>query len=110
MTQNEEQHKLFMPGCTAMETYFKQVLQTPEIYDGKKVKKMVETFGPVFTAHLTQEIDTLTPQNLATIFPEEKDLEKNFKEMLDWIVSTSSKTTTMPWVCLTTSSLTLIRF
>jgi len=98
MHENVEQHKAFMDGFTAMESYFSQVRLTPEIYDGNKVQKMIETFGPTFTKHLTEEIETISPANLAKIFPVEKDLENNFKTMLAWVVKTSSKTTSFPWV------------
>jgi hypothetical protein len=98
MSENKGQHEAFMDGFVAMEGYFNQVKKSPEIYDGNKIRKMIETFGPIFVKHLGEEIWTITPDNLAKIFPVEKDLEENFKAMLAWIIKTSSKTTTFPWV------------
>lgn len=89
-----------MEGFSALEGYFERVKVEPGWYDGEKVRGMIETFGPVFVRHLTDEIETITPRELAEIFPVEKDLEDNFKAMLAWIVASSSKLTTFPWVPL----------
>ena len=98
MMDNVEQHKLFHDGIETMEAYFGQVQKSPSTYDGKRVRSIIETFGGVFCKHLTEEIATLEKSKLVEIFPAEADFEKLWGEMMDWIISTSSKLTTMPWV------------
>ena len=98
MTQNLEQHHLFEEGFQTMETYFNQVRKDPTLYDGKKVREMIEKFGSVFSNHLREEIGTLERSKLVAIFPIEEDLKKVFQAQMDWVISTSSKLTTMPWV------------
>jgi hypothetical protein len=98
MVQNVEQHQLFHEGFEAMETYFRQVQKTPSLYDGEKVLSIIERFGNVFCRHLQEEIGTLERSKLVAIFPVEAEFVKVWKEMMDWIISTSSKLTSMPWV------------
>ena len=98
MTQNLEQHKLFHEGFETMEAYFRQVQKTPSVYDGTKVREIIESFGTVFSNHLREEIGTLERSKLVAIFPVEAEFKKVWKEQMDWVISTSSKLTTMPWV------------
>jgi hypothetical protein len=98
MTQNIEQHKLFHDGFESMETYFGQVRKNPSVYDGKKVREIIEGFGTVFCNHLQEEIETLERSKLVAIFPVEAEFKKVLKEQMDWVIGTSSKLTTMPWV------------
>jgi hypothetical protein len=98
MTQNIEQHKLFHDGFEEMETYFGKVQKNPSLYDGNKVRGIIEKFGAVFTNHLTEEITTLERSNLIAIFPDINDLKKIWVEQIDWVISTSNKLTLMPWV------------
>lgn len=98
MTQNLEQHELFREGFETMETYFGQVQKDPSVYDGTKVREMIESFGIVFCKHLTEEIGTLERSKLVAIFPVEAEFKKVWKEQMDWVIGTSSKLTTMPWV------------
>ena len=98
MTQNIEQHHLFHEGFETMETYFNEVQKDPSAYDGKRVREIIESFGIVFCNHLKEEIGTLEKSKLVAIFPEEADFKKVWKEQMDWVIGTSSKLTTMPWV------------
>ena len=98
MTQNLEQHHLFQEGFETMETYFGQVQKDPSVYDGKKVREIIESFGTVFSNHLREEIGTLERSKLIAIFPVEADFKKVWKAQMDWVIGTSSKLTTMPWV------------
>ena len=98
MTGNLEQHHMFMEGFTTMESYFTQVKKDPSIYDAKRVTGMIENFGNVFTRHLREEISTLEPSRMREIFPVQQELKETLDKMVEWIVSTASKLTTMPWV------------
>jgi len=112
MTQNLEQHHLFEEGFQTMEAYFNQVQKDPSVYNGSQVREMIKKFGRVFSNHLREEIDTLERSKLVAIFPIEEELKKVFQEQMDWVISTSSKLTTMPWVisiiCLVNGRLLLI--
>lgn len=98
MQQNLDQHKLFHDGFETMETYFTTVQRDPSLYNGQKVRDIIETFGEVFVSHLTQEIGTLERSNLVEIFPVEADFRKTWDAMMKWAIGSSSKLTTMPWV------------
>jgi len=102
MQENVEQHKAFMAGLEAMETYFNSVRRNPAIYDGNKVTSIIEQFGDVFVLHLREEIDTLAPEKLRKIWPVAKELEDSHVAMMKWIVKSSGKFTMMPWVCYLT--------
>jgi hypothetical protein len=83
MIQNLEQHKLFHDGFEEVESYFGKVQKDPSLYDGNKVRAMIEKFGAVFTNHLTEEIGTLERSNLGAIFPDVNELKKIWKEQMD---------------------------
>lgn len=71
MEKNVDQHKLFGPGLTAFDGYITAVKDKKEVYDGAKVCLIIDSFGQVFTTHLTEEIGTLL------------ELEK-FGTKIDW--------------------------
>lgn len=98
MVENVEQHQLFTEGFHEMEEYFTQVQKDPSVYDGDKIQAMIEKFGGIFCTHLTEEIDTLEPSKMRIIFPVEEDFRKVHTDMMDWVIGTCSKLTTMPWV------------
>ena len=98
MEQNIEQHKLFHDGIEAMETYFTGVQRDPSVYNGQQVKDMIESFGDVFVSHLTHEIETLARDKLVAIFPVGSELQRVWEAMMKWVIGSSSKLTTMPWV------------
>ena len=98
MQQNIDQHALFHAGFETMDTYFTSIQRDPSIYNGQKVRDMIETFGQVFVLHLTQEIDSLEKSKLVEIFPTEGELRKVYEEMMNWAIGSSSKLTTLPWV------------
>ena len=98
MAENLAQHKLFHDGFEGLETYFSKVCKDPSIYDGTKVRAMIEEFGTVFAQHLHAEIGTLERSKLVAIWPEEAEFKTLWEEMMDWIIKSASKLTTMPWV------------
>jgi len=71
MEKNVDQHKLFGPGLTAFDNYVRDVRAGEAQFDGVKVQATINTFGEVFTQHLTEEISTFL------------DLEQ-FAEKIDW--------------------------
>lgn len=71
MEKNVDQHKLFGPGLTAFDDYVKAIRAGEIPFDGLKVQAIIDSFGEVFTSHLTEEISTLL------------DLEQ-FAEKIDW--------------------------
>jgi hemerythrin-like domain-containing protein len=76
MEVNIKQHAAFEAGVEQFRVYvFEQA--TPETYDGKKLREILEGFGPVLTQHLTDEIDTLLGLER---FGGEK-LEKAYKDL-----------------------------
>jgi hypothetical protein len=81
-----------------MEEYFTLIQNDPSVYDGEKIQGMIEDFGDVFCRHLTEEIDTLEPNKMRIIFPVEDDFRQVQTEMMDWVIGTCNKLTTMPWV------------
>lgn len=99
MTDNVEQHEMFQPGLDALKEYCVQVQQSQSTYDGAKLITMVEAFAEAFVHHLHEEIDTLAPKKLRSIFPHKEDLEKTHNAMMRWIVSNAPKTMGLPWVC-----------
>jgi hypothetical protein len=101
MVENVEQHHMFMEGFHTMEEYFTHVQKDPSVYDGNKVTAIIEQFGGVFCTHLTEEIDTLEPSKMRAIFPVEEEFKKIHTEMMEWIIGTCNKLTTMPWVSST---------
>ena len=98
MVDNEEQHQLFQPGLETLKEYCIQVQKSPSTYDGAKVVEMVESFSAAFVRHLHEEIDTLAPEKLRSIFPDKTDLEKTHNAMMRWIISNAPKTKMLPWV------------
>jgi len=57
MEKNVSQHEAFHPG---LEEFRKYVFETKvEDYDGKKLRSIMDGFGPILTTHLKEEIDTL---------------------------------------------------
>lgn len=57
MEINVEQHRAFDAGAERFKEYTYNV--TPETYDGKKLKSIVDDFGPALTTHLSAEIQSL---------------------------------------------------
>jgi hypothetical protein len=58
MEKNVDQHKLFGPGLKAYDEYIVAAREGKEPFDGAKVLAIIDTFGTVFTQHLTEEIAT----------------------------------------------------
>jgi hypothetical protein len=57
MELNIEQHHAFEAALKKLEAYLYAV--TPEAYDGKRVKKLLEDFAVALVPHLNDEIPTL---------------------------------------------------
>lgn len=57
MAGNLEQHHAFEATLGRLEKYLSTV--TPETYDGKHLKHLIETFANDLVPHLTEEIETL---------------------------------------------------
>lgn len=57
MEINVNQHAAFEAGVERFRVYVFET--TPETYDGKKLKEIIDGFGPVLTKHLTEEIGSL---------------------------------------------------
>lgn len=75
METNINQHAAFQAGVERFRVYVFQT--TPEIYDGKTLKQIVDSFGPVLTKHLKEEIDSL----LALDEFGGEQLEKSYREL-----------------------------
>jgi hypothetical protein len=100
MKVNLEQHQTFHDGFEALETYFTKVKKNPSIYDGQKVRSMIEEFGAVFQKHLEEEIATLEKSKLMAIFPEVEDLKKITHDITQYAIDHGNKLTSFPWVRL----------
>ena len=104
MQQNIEQHKQFHDGFEALDTYFGKIRKDPSIYDGVKVRTMIEQFGGVFVHHLQEEIGTLERSKLVAIFPNEDELKKVSEDMTNYNIKHANKFTSFPWVCAVAKS------
>lgn len=59
METNVVQHSEFTPGFHAFYTYVNQMINGVAVWDAKKFVGQIESFAPVLTLHLTDEIKTL---------------------------------------------------
>lgn len=75
MEVNVSQHAAFEAGVERFRVYVFET--TPETYDGKTLREIIDSFGPVLTTHLTEEIDSLLALDK---FGGDK-LEKVFREL-----------------------------
>ena len=98
MVENMEQHQMFQGGLESLKDYCAQVQKTPSAYDADKIITIVQSFGDSFCLHLHEEIDTLAPDKLRAIFPDQRDFKKTQIEMIRWKISHATKTTMLPWV------------
>lgn len=57
MVGNIEQHHMFEPGLEALGKY--AMTTTVQEYDGKKLQEVIDSFAPILTTHLAEEIGTL---------------------------------------------------
>jgi hypothetical protein len=71
MEKNVDQHRLFGPGLKVYDEYIPAVRECKEIFDGMKVRSIIDSFGAVLTQHLTEEIATF------------EELDK-FGNKIDW--------------------------
>ena len=89
---------MFQKGLETLRDYCAQVRKTPSSYDVNKIVTMIQSFGDTFCLHLHEEINTLAPEKLRAIFPDQRDLKKMHIEMIRWKISHATKTTMLPWV------------
>jgi len=66
MSENLEQHKAFDEGVKLFEQYVKDVEGGKEVFDGSKIRELVEAFGDVLVEHLHQEVRRYSPFLLTT--------------------------------------------
>ena len=57
MQANIAQHDAFTPGLKAFHLYTKET--SPQLYDGQKLRGIIDSFGPTLTQHLAEEVETL---------------------------------------------------
>jgi len=58
MEKNVAQHHAFSRGLEGFEEYVKALQGGKAMYDGTKIRKLVDDFAPVLAEHLTDEIVT----------------------------------------------------
>lgn len=59
MTANVEQHEAFHGGLAALIAYIEAVQAGGDSYDGARLRGIVDSFMPMLTEHLHDEIETL---------------------------------------------------
>lgn len=96
-----EQHEMFQDGLHTLKEYCGRIEKSPSKYDGNQVTIMIDSFASAFVHHLHEEIDTLSPEKLRAIFPNQDDLKKIHTDMIKWKIANSSKMKILPWVILT---------
>lgn len=56
MARNHAEHETFLPGLLALDEYVGSVKADVKSYDGNKVVRIVDGFGPALETHLRNEI------------------------------------------------------
>jgi hemerythrin-like domain-containing protein len=56
MAKNHAEHEIFLPGLLAFDEYIRGVQSDVKLYEGSKVVKIVDSFGPALETHLQNEI------------------------------------------------------
>jgi len=56
MARNHAEHETFLPGLLALDKYLHTVRGDAKSYDGSKIVKITEDFGPALEKHLQNEI------------------------------------------------------
>ncbi len=72
MQSNVEEHHSFEAGVEEYDAYLKSVLDGTEVYQGARLKAIIDSFMPTLWNHLANEIDSL------------KTLEK-YEDKTDWV-------------------------
>ncbi|KAF4958739.1 hypothetical protein FSARC_10930 [Fusarium sarcochroum] len=86
MDANVNEHKLFHSGLESYREYLLKVTKENEEFDGVKLQGIVDSFMPVLTEHLENEIDTLLGLEK---YSDKTDWEKWLKAKTDGIVKKS---------------------
>ncbi|KAF9485708.1 hypothetical protein BDN70DRAFT_910065 [Pholiota conissans] len=86
MQHNIEQHEEFQEPMQQLEDYFKRVQAKENKYDGEKAQRLLEAFAEPLVAHLTEELDTISPEKMSVFTNEEilatnKALEEHLKSL-----------------------------
>ncbi|KAB5542425.1 hemerythrin HHE cation binding domain-containing protein [Coniochaeta sp. 2T2.1] len=76
MDQNVEQHRMFHDGLEEYNAYIRLCLNSPDNYDGGKLVRIIDSFGPALAQHLAAEITTIL--ELAKYGKKMDELEKLF--------------------------------
>ena len=98
MTTNIEQHHSFHNGLDSIEQYFKEVQADTKKYSPEKLLGIITQLGPIFIKHLNDEIATLDPENLKTIFNDPNEAKEINDRLVKWIVANANPTTQVPFV------------
>jgi hypothetical protein len=98
MAVNVEQHQAFERGIGKLKDYCDQIQNGEANYNPSKILHITREFGGPFVHHLHDEIDTLAPKTMATIFPKVEEYRAVYDEMLKWTISRAPKAKILPWV------------
>jgi hypothetical protein len=78
MEPNVEQHHAFGQGLDALFKYVTECQASTQTYDGARIVKMIDDFGPILVEHLGDEIPTI--QGLRAYGAKMAELPKAFDE------------------------------
>ena len=98
MTANVEQHHAFEKGLEELKHYCEAIQSGKKSYDPFRILQMLRSFAGPFSQHMHDEIDTLSPKQMANIFPNADDYRAVCDNMLKWSIARSPKTKILPWV------------
>jgi hypothetical protein len=85
MEANVAQHRAFDKTFEALQVYVDDFLAKKQEYDGAKLRKLLDEFGPVFREHLADEIETLEAlreYGVETMKPLPKIFEDSVKDSM----------------------------
>jgi hypothetical protein len=99
MTANVEQHQAFEKGLEELKQYCEAIQAGEKTYDPGRVLQMLRAFAGPFSQHMRDEIETLSPEKTAKIFPSSEDYRIVCDNMIKWSRARAPKTKILPWVC-----------
>lgn len=91
MEKNVDQHAAFAPSFGSFEDYVNALRSGKETYDGARVRKLIDDFGPILAEHLIDEIGTF--EQLEAL-GDRIDWKAWSKRVTDMAVKTSEKVCT----------------
>jgi hypothetical protein len=98
MTTNVEQHQAFEKGLEELKHYCEAIQSGEKTYDPTRVLQLLRGFAGPFSQHMRDEIETLSPKQMAKIFPNSEDYRVVCDNMLKWSIARAPKTKILPWV------------